>query len=112
MKNLSFIVFVLLINLSILGANINGTVKVEDNDSLGVFIYVEGQNKYDISDSKGRFNISELQIGQQYTLVLQKGLLQDYKKTVKVTSENTIASIIIPSEKSTNKEKVIEKNSE
>ena len=112
MKNLSFIVFVLLINLSILGANINGTVKVEDNDSLGVFIYVEGQNKYDISDSKGRFNISGLQIGQEYTLVLQKGLLQDYKKTVKVTSENTIASIIIPSEKSTNKEKVIEKNSE
>ena len=45
MKNLSFIVFVLLINLSILGANINGTVKVEDNDSLGVFIYVEGRNK-------------------------------------------------------------------
>ena len=112
MKNLSFIVFVLLINLGVLGANINGTVKVEDNDSLGVFIYVEGQNKYDISDSKGRFNISGLKIGEEYTLVLQKGSLQDYKKSFKVTSENTMVNVVIPSEKSGNNEKAVVKSLE
>jgi len=111
MKNLSFIIFVLLINLGVLGANINGTVKVEDSDSLGVFVYIEGQNKYDISDSKGRFNISGLQMGKEYTLVLQKGSLQDYKKSFKVISENTVVNVVIPSEKAENNEKLISKNS-
>lgn len=100
MKKLSILVFLLLINLSILGATVIGTVKVEESDSLGVFVYVEGQNKYDISDSKGKFNISGLQLGQEYTLVFQKGSLQDYKKTFKVTSENTNVNIVIPAEKS------------
>ena len=80
MINLSILVFLLLVNLSILGANVIGTVKVEESDSLGVFVYIEGQNKYDISDSKGKFTISGLQLGQEYTLVFQKGSLQDYKK--------------------------------
>lgn len=88
----------LLFSLNIIGATLNGFVKVEDSDPLGVFVYVEGQNKYDITDSKGKFTISGLKVGEEYNLVFQKGNLPDYKKSFRVTSENTNVELEIPNE--------------
>ena len=89
----------LLFSLNIFGASLNGVVKVEDLDSLGVFVYVEGQNKYDITDSKGKFTINGLKLGEEYNLVFQKGNLPDYKKNIKISSEITNVEIEIPNEK-------------
>lgn len=113
MKKLLFIVFILFVSISIFGASIGGNVKIDNGDSLGIFVYVEGQNKYDITDSKGRFNITGLQTGKEYTLVFQKGTLRDYKKTFKLSGENLSVNVLIPSEtKSEVKEKVIAKTSD
>lgn len=89
----------LLFSLNIFGASLNGVVKLEDSDSLGVFVYVEGQNKYDITDSKGKFTINGLKLGEEYNLVFQKGNLPDYKKNIKISSEITNVEIEIPNEK-------------
>ena len=59
MKKLLLIIFFLL-GLQIFSASISGTVTVENGSSLGVFVYIEGQNKYDITDSKGKFKIDNL----------------------------------------------------
>lgn len=89
----------LLFSLNIFGASLNGVVKVEDADSLGIFVYVEGQNKYDITDSKGKFKINGLKLGEEYNLVFQKGNLPDYKKSVRILSETTNLEIEIPNDK-------------
>lgn len=99
MKKLSLIISGILISINIWSATLNGTVTVEDSDSLGVFVYVEGQNKYDITNNKGKFTITGLKSGEEYNLVLQKGNLPDYKKNVKITSETSNIEIEIPNEK-------------
>lgn len=107
MKKISLIISIILtMTFSIFGANLNGTVKVEDSDSLGVFVYAEGEKRYDITDSKGKFVITGLKMGGEYTLILQKGSLPDYKKKVKISAETTSVEILIPSEKSSVKETV------
>ena len=102
MKRLSLILGIL-ISVNIWAASLSGTIKVEDSDSLGVFVYVEGQNKYDITDTKGKFKIDGLKSGEEYNVVLQKGNLPDYKKNVKLTGENTVIEIEIPKEKTSGK---------
>ena len=111
MKRLSLILG-LLISVNIWAASLSGTIKVEDSDSLGVFIYVEGQNKYDITDTKGKFKIDGLKSGEEYNIVLQKGNLPDYKKNVKITGENTVIEVEIPKEKSTSKAKEVSESKE
>lgn len=90
MKRISSIIFILFIfNLSLVAAEIKGIIKVENHDDFGVFIYVENELKYDISDQQGNFSIDGLDRGKEYVLVFQKGELPDYKKTVKVEDETT-----------------------
>ncbi|MBN1467961.1 MAG: carboxypeptidase-like regulatory domain-containing protein [Fusobacteriaceae bacterium] len=110
MKKLLLIIFFLL-GLQVFSASISGTVTVENGSSLGVFVYVEGQNKYDITDSKGKFKIDNLSQGQEYTIVFQKGNYKDYKKKYKLIVENFDIKITIPDEKkSENKVEIVKKS--
>lgn len=110
MKKLLLIIFFLL-GLQIFGASISGTVTVENGSSLGVFVYIEGQNKYDITDSKGKFKIDNLSQGQEYTIVFQKGNYKDYKKKYKLVVENFDIKITIPDEKKIeNKVEIVKKS--
>lgn len=102
MKRLSIILSIVL-SINVWAASIVGTIKVEDSDSVGVFVYVDGQNKYDITDLSGKFKISGLKLGEDYTLVMQTGNLPDYKKNVKMTGENTVVEILIPKDKKASK---------
>ncbi len=110
MKKLLLIIFFLL-GLQIFSASISGTVTVENGSSLGVFVYIEGQNKYDITDSKGKFKIDNLSQGQEYTIVFQKGNYKDYKKKYKLVVENFDIKITIPDEKKVeNKVEIVKKS--
>ncbi len=80
MKKISILLLFVFINILAIGASLEGTIKVENGEDVGVFVYIEDNLKYDISDERGRFFIDDLEEGREYVIVFQKGDLPDYKE--------------------------------
>ncbi len=80
MKKISILLLFVFINVLALGASLEGTIKVENGEDVGVFVYIEDNLKYDISDERGRFFIDDLEEGREYVIVFQKGDLPDHKE--------------------------------
>lgn len=96
MKKLSVLLLFIFINLLVLGANITGKIRVEKGEDIGVFIYVENELKYDISDERGNFFISGLEQDKEYTLVFQKGDLPDHKEKIVLKALNNNFEFTVP----------------
>ncbi|TDT69772.1 carboxypeptidase-like protein [Hypnocyclicus thermotrophus] len=93
MKKISSIILFFILTILVNAAEIKGFVKVENHEDYGVFVYVENELLYDISDQEGNFYIDNLTLGKEYTLVFQKGDLPDYKKKVKI--EKNVNEVIV-----------------
>lgn len=99
MKKTFLALLILMINIVSFGAVINGTVKIDPAafaakdpslgaENFGVFVFSEQTGVYDITDAEGKFKISGLEIGKEYTLVCQKKGIKDHKEKVKISKEN------------------------
>lgn len=96
MKKVSILLLFIFINLFLAGATLKGRVNVENGEDIGVFIYVEDNLNYDITDERGDFLLENLEEGREYTLVFQKGDLPDYKETVEITEDKMEKEFTVP----------------
>lgn len=64
------------------GASIKGSIIIEGGDSFGVFVYIESENIYDITDENGNFLLEGLKKDKEYRISFQKENYPEYKKLV------------------------------
>ncbi len=87
------VVYIFFLFTTVYSADIIGKVSVETGENFGVFIYVDGTKKYDITDSNGRFKIEGLEKGKEYLMVFQKEDIPDYKKVIKIKDDEEFVEV-------------------
>lgn len=106
MKKMILFFIYILCNIFIMSAELVGTVRVENIESFGVFVYIEETNQYDITDELGNFKITDLNQGKEYTFVFQKENMGDIKKNVKIDKEIQYESFFLKKEQEKKKYKM------
>ena len=90
MRKQSFFIILLVMSNFIYSMGISGTVKVEDGDKFGVFVYIEESGDYDITSTEGTYSIKGLKKRKNYTVVFQKDNYPVIRKEVQVGKRKKI----------------------